>query len=56
MAYNFAEYFTTKRLEDNLNGGSFVQKQPCSAQLLKRLRDGVRASDFTPKRILKRFR
>ena len=55
VAYNFAEFFTEKRITDNLSGGSFTTCQPCTKALLDKVFNGVAMSDRTPKRILRRL-
>jgi hypothetical protein len=55
VAYNYAEFLKVRRIENNLDGGAYQRRQRCSDKLLKKVQDGIRASDFTPKRILKRL-
>jgi hypothetical protein len=49
VAHNRSLLYTIEQLQEYVDDGSFVVRQPCSATLLQKVRDGIMASPFTPK-------
>jgi hypothetical protein len=56
VAYRYAQRYATKTVEKYLKAGTFTAKEPCSAALLKKVRDGALRSDFTPNHIVSALR
>lgn len=51
VAYNQSLKYTTGMIEEYLEDGTFVAREPCSTALLQKVRDGILTSNFTPKYI-----
>ena len=56
VAYRYARRFTMKTVADYLKGGTFTAKQPCSAELLNKVREGALHSKLTPNYIVAALR
>jgi len=52
VGYNFAVRYTVKRITNNLSGGSFKKKEPCSEELFQKVYKGLFDSDRTPNFVL----
>ena len=51
VAHNQCLQYTTAMIEEYFEDGTFVAREPCAPALLRKVRDGIMASEFTPKYI-----
>ena len=51
VAHNQSLQYSTAMIEEYFEDGTFVAREPCAPALLPKVRDGIMASEFTPKYI-----